>query len=928
MGASAAGTVRPLVGRDEPRRRIAALLDGLSRGYGGALVISGEPGIGKTSLLEHAICKARDRTVLRAVGLESESHLPFVALGDALRPLLPLVTELPTPQAGALRTALALETAQRPAELFAVCMATLTLLTGAAERRPALLLVDDAHWLDPASAVAFSFAARRLANDPVAIVFTLREGPASPLDIRGLDRLLLAGLDSEECGRLVEHLRGGARVAPEVADQLWQATGGNPLALREVATRLDERQLGGDRPLPKPLPFGADLVQAFTDQLKPLPEATRAALLVLALAAVPEVPVLLSALDMLDLTPAVLDPADAAGLIVTDGDRVRFSHPLVRSAVETAASGWARRRAYDSLIASAEGDTALSYRAAAATGPDDKLADELEAAAQRMRDRSGLAAAARAMCRAAQLGTDPECRARRLLQAGSDALNASHLDDAIAWLDQARTLAGDTHTVADVDLIRGRALLTRGTPAIAQRVLTAAAETVEATDPGRAARLLCEAALPIFTEGRVRTAEESCHRAIQLAEAAADPAVLNHARVVLAQAQVLGGHVAAARESLGAAASTLDPVDDALVYCMLGACYCWLEQHGQAQHLLDQVIDAARRDGRLGTLGHALNYRSEVGRCVGDWAQAYADAEQALRLAREIRMPLTVGLSVVLLARLDAACGRADLVAERLDQAAQMSGPLGTGGLVMWEGGVRGLLHLAAGAPEQAVSALEPVRDFAYRHGIGNPNVILWGPDLVEAYWRCGRTGEAAARLDELDADAKATGLPTPRAAAERCHGMLAEGAAADAHFAAAAALHVSAPNPFEQARTALCQGEALRRRRRPVEARPLLREALATFRRLGAAPFARRASAELAAAGGRPPGAARDLSPMQHLTPQELQVAMAVARGLSNPAVAAALFISRKTVEAHLSSVYRKLQLSSRTQLVRYLTRAGIDPA
>jgi DNA-binding CsgD family transcriptional regulator len=203
----------------------------------------------------------------------------------------------------------------------------------------------------------------------------------------------------------------------------------------------------------------------------------------------------------------------------------------------------------------------------------------------------------------------------------------------------------------------------------------------------------------------------------------------------------------------------------------------------------------------------------------------------------------------------------------------------------------------------------------------------LWAPDLVEAYWRCARTEEAAERLAELDADADATGLPTPRAVAERCRGMLAADTASDAHFAAAAAQHLRAANPFEQARTALCYGETLRRHRRPAQARHQLRDALATFNKLGATPFAQRAAAELSAAGGHPPATTGAPAPLQRLTAQESQVALAVARGLSNPAIAATMFISRKTVEAHLSSVYRKLGLSSRTQLVRHLAEAGLRP-
>ncbi|BFU47832.1 AAA family ATPase [Krasilnikovia sp. MM14-A1004] len=926
MAMPSASTTSSLVGRDGPCLQIAELLESLIAGRGGALVICGEPGIGKTVLLEHARRMSGDCTLLSAVGLESESELPFVALGDVVRPLQPFIGDLPQPQADALRAAVALETTGRPSGLYAVCMGALTLLATAAERRPLLLLVDDAHWLDTASASVLSFVARRVANDPVGVIFAVRDMP-SPLDTHGLSRITISGLTLNEGSQLISQLRK-TPIAPQVASRLWHATRGNPLALREVALRLDDEQLGGARPLPDPLPLGADLTRIFVDQLEPLPEHTRTALLVLALAAWPDAtPTLLAALSALGISPAALDPADHARLIVADHEQLRFSHPLVRSAVASAASGWQRQQAYRALAASAQGDAQLWYRAAAAAGPDDALAEALVDSARGMRERSGFAAAARTMHRAAQLDSDPERRAGRLLAAAADALFGGLPDEAGDWLDQGRALTTDDRTVADIDLMRGRAFTTRGIPAIAERVLTSAADAIAPTDPGRAARLLCEAALPILTDGRVSDAERSCRRAVQLAEVAADPASLGHARLVLAQSLVLRGDIAGAKEALGAAPDAVDPVEDALVCAMLGACRCWLEEFDDARQLLDKVVDAARRHGQLGTLGHALNYRSEVARCTGEWAQAYADAEESLRLGREVHMTVTVGLSLLLLARLDAAQGRKDLVARRLDEATEMSGPLGTGGLLVWAGGVQGLAFLADDAPESTLTCLEEVREFALRNGVENPNMVLWQPDLVEAYWRCGRPAEAEARLKEFEEQAQRTGLVTPIATVERCRGMLAADLqAAEQHFAAALALHRRKPNPFEEARTALYHAEALRRYRRPADARPLLRAALATFRQLGAAPFARRAAAELAAAGERPSTVSASGDVIHQLSPQELRVAMEVARGLSNPEVATALFISRKTVEAHLSSVYRKLELSSRTQLVRCLTAAGVS--
>jgi DNA-binding CsgD family transcriptional regulator len=917
-----------LAGRQRQSDRLDRLVDDLRLGRGGALVVFGEPGIGKTVLLDYLRAQASDLAVLATSGLESETSLSFAALGDLVRPLLSLVDELPGPQAAALKSVLALENASVPIGQYAVCMATLTLLTVAAERRPILVVLDDAQWLDPASMSVLLFVARRLANDPVAAVFAVRDGQASELNAGGIELVHVGGLDRDASERLLNSLHAGP-VAAGVADELRRATGGNPLALKEMCARLDDDQLAGRRGLDNPLPLGGDLVRAFTARLAPLSAQARMALLVIALSASPEASGFADALAGLGLDASVLDAADTAGLITVDNGRVRFTHPLMRSAVHSSATDWARRRAHDALAATASGEARLWYRAAAAAGTDDDLARELDIAAGHMRDRSGFVAASRALYRAAELTTDLERRAGRLLAAAINAQLAGRADDATVWLGQARGLTTDPLLVADVDLTRGRVLTMRGTPSIAQQVLITAANAVTTVDPRRAALLLCEAALPAFTEGRVSEATAVCRKAVGLATLTTDPAVISQARVVLAQALVLGGQVAEANEALNgtrAYVEQLDPVADGLVIAMLGACNGWLEDYSLAGRLLDRVIDAARPAGALGPLPVVLGYRSELSRWTGDWVRAYAEAEESLQLAREIRHAAPIGLALAILARLDAAQGRTELADKRLGEARQMSGPLGTGGLMVWERGAHGLLHLIHGAMDEAIACLEPVRAFATRHGVGNPNMVPWEADLVEAYWRAGRIGEAWKMLAEFEARAQATGLNTPRAALARCRGMLAADAAtAETHFRDAMTLHGRQAQPFERARTALCFGEILRRNRRRADSRPLLRTALDTFQRLGAEPFARRATMELAATGEHPRQATSGLSPIQQLTAQELQVSLAVARGMSNPAVAAAMFISRKTVEAHLSSVYRKLGLVSRTQLLRYLAEAKI---
>ncbi|WP_436532151.1 ATP-binding protein [Actinoplanes sp. HUAS TT8] len=909
-------SVDRIVGRERVLSHFDGFLDAARAGHGGGVVLFGESGIGKTTVLRAVTARAEGMRVLAATGLNSEATLAYATLGDLLRPLLARLGELPPPQATALRTALALDFRRsRRIGRYAVCQGLLTLLSLAAEARPTLVVVDDAQWMDAESAAALMFAARRLENDAVLVVVALRGEPGRSFDATGLTAFHLAGLDRDASSALLATL-GADPVAPAVADQLHTVTGGNPLALREIGRRLSPPELAARLAMPDPLPVGAQIRRMFAARLDSLPAATRPALLVLALSSSSAVERLLPPLRALGLDMSAFGPARDADLLTFQDGRVSFAHPLIRSVVQADATIKDRFAAYGVLAATSTGDQALLYRAAGATGPDDALAAELEVAAAGRRDRLGFADATRMLHRAAALTADPEHRARRLLDAATAALIAGRADEAAGWLETARELTADPGLIAGIELNRGRALTVRGTPAIAREVLTGAAGTVAGRDPRGAARLLCEAALPTFTEGRIDDGVALCERAVRLADRAGAVEERGRARLVRAQALALKGRTREALAAIGELRSFrdgLDPVADGMVLSMLGAAQGWLDRPVDARQTLDRVVHACRRAGALGPLAIALSHRCETARQAGEWARAHADGEESLRLAGEVWQPLTIGLVQVLLARLDAAQGRDATAERRLAEARLMSGPLGTGGLVLYERGVLGLLHLAGGRPQEAIDSLEPAREFAERHGVGNPCVVFWEPDLVEAYWRAGRADAAARLLESFGRRAAATGLPTAGAAVQRCRGLLAgDAATADRHFRAAMVLHERCHRPFEQARTALCHGEVMRRYRRIAGSRAALSDAQQTFRRLGARPFADRASAELAAAGGT----ARPAVEAEQLTPQELQVALAAGRGLSNPAIAGLLFLSRKTVEAHLSRVYRKLGISSRTQI------------
>jgi DNA-binding CsgD family transcriptional regulator/tetratricopeptide (TPR) repeat protein len=910
-----------LVGRGPQIRRLDRLLAGIRTRRGGALLLTGEPGVGKTALLRYLIAQGSDVNVLATTGVESEGSLPFAGLGDLLRPLLPRLPTLPEAQANALSAALAL--AERPGGIspYAVCMATLTLLTGHAERRPVVIVVDDVHWLDQPSIAALLFTARRLAVDAMAVVLAVRDTAVHRLDVTGLDIDRIGGLDSVAAGLLLDRLRPPC-VAAAVADELWRATGGNPLALTNVCAQLSDEELDGSIPLPEQLHIGPALQEAFADGLTPLPAETRRALLVVALSASAEHPALALALNELGLDPAALAPAVAQGVIEYRGARVEFAHPLLRAAVCGAAPIRRRRRAYAALAAASTGEARALYRAAEQVGYDESTARELERAAAQMRRRSGFGGAAAAMHRAAELTPDREARARRLLTAAGDAQRCDRLPEAAGWLGQARMLADDPRLRADIAMAHGRVLNRRGTPSIALQVLAGAAEEVADHDPHRAARIWCDAVNPAFVDGRAREAVEYAGKAVDLLAKVGDTDGLAAARTVLGQALLVRGRVAESRRLLGEHrfyVDRLDPVADADGLAMVALCWAWLEDDATAEALLRSVIEATRRAGAPGPLSRALAFRAEVRRSTGDWSTGYAEAEEALRLSRELRDVATVGYALVCLARYDAPQGRVALADERLAEARRIAGPLGTGGLRVMEGAALGSRFLASGEPARAVTALEAVREFAASSGVETPAITPWEADLVDAYWQDGRYAEASGQLDALDTRTKACGLVAPRAAVARYRAVLVDDCdRAERHFREALAWHAVRPQPFEQARTAMYFGEMLRRNRRRADARPLLREAVDVFRRLGAEPFARRAAAELAASGDR--RERREVTPAGSLTPRELQVAQAVAAGLSNPEVAAALFVTTKTVETHLSSAYRKLGLRSRTQLARYL--------
>lgn len=892
-----------LVGRDSEREQLAALVSGARSGRGGALVLVGEPGIGKSALLADAIARADGLAVLSARGIESESELAFSALADLLRPLLPALDELPEPQRAALASALAVGEPVA-AERFTVAAGTLTLLAAGAARSPVLVAVDDLHWLDSSSLEALLFAARRLHAERIAFLLASR---LDDLRFGDLTRLELAGLDERAARQLLA--RSDTELTGGVADALVTGAGGNPLALLELPNALSSAQLQGRDLLDDPLPLGPALQAGFVRRLEGLPEETRLLLLTAAADDSTEIALLGD--------PASLAPAERAGLVAFEGGTLVFRHPLIRSAVYHSASPAERRAAHRALAGSLSGARRAWHLAAATVGTDEEAAATLEEAAAEARARSGYAAAAKALERAGQLSPGEEQRAGRLLLAADDRRLAGDEPGALVLIDQALALARNPLLRADLEALRGRLELFRASTPEAYARLVAAAERVEPLDPARATAMLADAAMAAPTAEAQFAATEAARRARDAAAAAGRPLSAD-AELVVAEwlADVAGEFSYQVVEHRWD--DVLGRVDDLALADRLIRLVSFGSYEGVdyelPRRLLRRIADTARRASAGSLLAAALTQLTLLELRANRWAAAEAAGTEALALAEATGSTRASVQALVYLARMEAMQGREEECREHARRAWQLAEPLGLSAGPDWHGNVAlGLLELGLGRPEPAVEHFErAVGDV--EGGELAPGIYRAAGDLAEAYVRSGRTAKAEQLVAVVEERARPAGRVWALAAAARCRGLLADDDAYDAPFLEALDWHAQVDVPFERARTQLCYGERLRRGHRRLDAREQLRAALETFESLGSRSWAGRARAELTASGEHL--RRRDPFAGDQLTPQELQLALVVAEGATNKEAAAQLFISPKTVEAHLGAIYRKLGIRSRTEL------------
>jgi DNA-binding CsgD family transcriptional regulator len=905
-----------LYGRDAERSIIGGLLEGARESRSGVLVIRGEAGVGKSALLEDARERASDMRVLGCNGVEAESALPFAGLHQLLRPVLRHLEKVPPPQADALRGALGLAAA-RGEDRFLVYLAVLSLLAEAAEQRPLLCLVDDAHWLDDASADALVFVARRLEAEGIVLLFAAREGEAREFDAPEQAELRLAGLDADAAAALLDR-HAGVALSPETRALLVEATGGHPLALLELPSMLSEGQLAGE-PLLTPLPVSARLERAFLARVRELPEETQTLLLVAAADDTGELSTVLGAAARLDVGAEALDAAEEAGLTTVRGTVLELRHPLVRSAVYQGATLSKRQGVHRALASVLEGDAEADrrawHRAAASVGPDPAVVEELEQAAVRARQRSGLVAASLAYERAAAHTPEESKRARLLTAAAENAWFGGRLERTRMLLERARPLASEPLQRADIDRYLGLVELTGGVPAEACRLLVRSAAAVTSLDGERALQLLNLASVAAFYADDVAAA-------VRIAELAGEVDVEDtpFARALVELLVGLGAHYAGdlprAAASLRSALSLeaeleSDALDARRVALLFGGRAAFYLGDDEAALRSAQLAAAQMRaEGALGLLTPILPRLVHAEMWAGSWPAASASAREGLRLAREIGQFDLVAYQLVLLALIAAHRGQEDecrsLAAQGHELASARRFTL-VASLANW---ALALLELELGRTEEAFLRAREIST--------TPAVLsMAGVDRIEAAVRAGEVATAHEWLAYYESWAECAGAAWVRAVALHGCALLGDNEEeSERLFEAALDMHTQAARPFERARTELAFGEFLRRARRPRLAREHLRAALDGFDALGAELWAERARVELRASGQT--ARRRVADTRDQLTEQELQIAHFVAQGLSNRDVAAQLFLSPRTIAAHLRNVFRKLGISSRTELAR----------
>jgi DNA-binding CsgD family transcriptional regulator len=896
-----------LLGREAECAAIDRLLDDARAGSGGALVVRGEAGIGKSALLGYARQHAGPMLVLSAVGVEAESDLAFAGLHELLRPVFGCLGALPETQSQALAGALGLAPSAQ-ADRLLISAAVLGLLAAAAEDRPTLCVVDDAQWVDRPSADALVFTARRLRAEHLVILFGARESEVGRFEAGGLAELMVGGLGHQTADAIFSARAHNA--APRVRARLLAEAGGNPLALIELPGGLSEEQLAGQVALPDAIPLTPRLQRVFRQRAGQLPEAAQTALLIAALDNTGAVPTVLRAAAALGLPAGALDAAENAALIQVRGTTITFRHPLVRSALYQSATLSQRQRVHAALAAALAGeentDRRVWHQAMATLTGDEEVAAALEASARRAQLRGGHASAASAFLRAAELSTDDGRRSGRLAAAAHAAWAAGQPGRAREAIGRALPLAdGETRS-----RLRYLAVVMEAYTGSSQAAYARLLEGVEsASDPSLKLELLIEAAESATFSGDFVTASELAARA------AAVPVVSMRDKLIAALLRVLTmaftDEHEQAQSLLADALTRAGTVEEprALVWASTAASAAG--DLGCGLPYANRAVEAARRQGLLSLLPLALEEQAIEFIANSSFELGYGAAEEGYRLSLDTGHGR--GWDLVSMAIAEAVWGREDQARRHAEEALAVGQQNAATFLASAAGHALGFLDLTVSKLDQAADRLLALTDPGHP-GFNPVGALRVLPDAIETAIRAGRKDQARLRLEIFRGWVAIAPTPARHALLARSEALLGTRNPDEAF--GQAIRQVSALPPLEQARTEVLYGEWLRRERRRTEARGHLRTALEVFRTLGAVPWAERAEAELRATGET--ARKRDVSAVERLTPQELQIAGLVTGGLTNKEIAAQLFLSPRTVEYHLRKVFTKLGIASRSELIR----------
>ena len=906
-----------LVGRTRECSLIDDVLADVRAGRSRALVLRGGVGAGKTALLEYAARAAEGLGIERITGIESEMELAYAGVQQLVAGRLDELAALPAPQREAIEAVLGLGPSTSTGRML-VSLAVLTLLSNAAATMPLVCLVDDAQWLDRESAELLAFVARRAESDALAFFFAVREPAGRRLPFDGLDELLVEGLAPPAARELLASVTQGP-MDESVRGRLVTETGGNPLALVELGSRLAPGELTGHAALPEALPLGQRLEQALLDTVRSLPEASQTVLLIAAADPSGDESLIRKAAEALGVGFEALGPAEARGVVDLRAGIV-FRHPLLRSAVYTGASSAQRRRVHHALAEATDPaldpDRRAWHRAAAAAGPDEDVAAELEASAGRARRRGGMSTAGAFLRRAADLSTDPCRRAGRYLAAAEANLAGGAFDTGtdLITLAESQPCSNPANDSA-FPLLRGMAAMARGRGSDAAPLLTAAARALEPLDPARARWAHLLALLGFLHAGRNAPVDAfmDAARAAGSAPKAQPPTAVELLLDGFA-ARLTDSHAAAApvfrRAFEALAPDEAGPLLEAALYT---AIELWDDQAYDA--LSDRYLRTVRAFGELVMLPLALSARAESEIFTGRFAEAEALYEEMREIAHTTGNPGMIGPlphGEVMVAALRGDEDRARRLAAAVTRHATEHR---LGMLADRVAHSLGVLEIGQGRYGEAIGYLQFALDA--------PNSFVSTsalPDLAEAAARGDEPALAEQAADQLSRSTLASGTPFALGVEARTRALLAGGDDADKLYGSAIANLRQTRAVVQLARTHLLYGEWLRRQRRRREARRELRVAHETLGSLGAAAFAERARAELEATGEH--ARRRTVEAADSLTPQEARIARLAAEGASNPEIADQLYVSRRTVESHLTKIYTKLGVNSRTQLAYLILR------